>query len=64
MGQIKTTMSESFDNLKNALKKLPGFGTKSAETAAMYLALENKTAANELAAALLRAVDTVSPCPE
>lgn len=58
------TMNNTFENLKKTLKKLPGFGLKSAETAALYLALENKDAARELARALADALENVTPCPE
>jgi len=57
-------MSESFDKLKNALKKLPGFGLKSAESTALYLSLENKDGAIELIEAIKGAIEHISPCPE
>ena len=57
-------MSESFDKLKNALKKLPNFGVKSAETAALYLSLENRQAALDLVDALRAALENITPCPE
>ena len=57
-------MSESFDKLRNALKKLPNFGVKSAETAALYLSLENRQAAHDLVDALRGALENITPCPE
>lgn len=57
-------MSEHFENLKNSLKKLPGFGLKSAENTALYLALENRAAAEELIETISAALQNVSPCPE
>ncbi len=57
-------MSESFENLKKSLKVLPGLGLKSAESVALYLALENKVAAENLINALQRATELITPCPE
>lgn len=57
-------MSNSFQRLKNAIRKLPGMGAKSAERLASHLALENKAAAAELAEALEYAQIHTTPCPE
>ncbi len=57
-------MSESFENLKKSLKILPGLGLKSAESIALYLALENKIAAENLINALRSACENITPCPE
>lgn len=57
-------MSKSFDRLKNALKKLPGTGQKSAERMAMHLALENRADALEIAEAITAALGRITPCPE
>lgn len=57
-------MSESFENLKNILKKLPGAGSKSAERMALHLALENRDAAVRLKDAIENALENVSACPE
>lgn len=57
-------MSKSFDRLKNALKKLPGTGQKSAERMAMHLALENRADALEIAEAITSALGRITPCPE
>ncbi len=62
--KIPNTMSECFEQLKKSLKKLPGFGPKSAENTALYLALENKEAAGALAAAITAAIEKITPCPE
>ncbi len=56
-------MSESFENLKSALRKLPGTGIKSAERMALHLALENQSDARDLAGAIIRAIDKITPCP-
>lgn len=56
-------MNEHFENLKNSLKKLPGFGLKSAENTALYLSLENRAAAAELLETLKAALQNISPCP-
>lgn len=42
-------MSKAFENLKNALKKIPGTGAKSAERMAIFLALENRQHARDVA---------------
>ena len=57
-------MSKSFDRLKNALKKLPGTGQKSAERMAMHLALENRADALEIAEAITAALGRITPCLE
>ena len=57
-------MSKSFDRLKSALKKLPGTGLKSAERMAMYLALENRADAAEIAESITAALGRITPCPE
>ena len=57
-------MSESFENLKRSLKILPGLGLKSAESIALYLALENKAAAENLISTLKSALENITPCPE
>lgn len=56
-------MSTSFDNLKNALKKLPGMGAKSAERMAVFLTLENRKHASDIADAIQSALRHVTPCP-
>ncbi len=56
-------MSESFDKLKSALKKLPGTGLKSAERMALHLAMEDRNSAQEIANAILSALERVTPCP-
>lgn len=56
-------MGESFDRLKNSLKKLPGLGSKSAERVAAYLCLENTCAARELLEELQEALANITPCP-
>ena len=56
-------MSESFDRLKNILKKLPGLGYKSAERIALHLTLENKSDARELFEALSAAAERITECP-
>lgn len=60
----RSKMSESFDRLKNALRKLPGTGLKSAERMAMYLALENRADAAEIAESIAAALGRITPCPE
>ena len=62
-GKIRNIMSECFEQLKKSLKKLPGFGPKSAENTALYLALENKEAAKSLAAAITTAIEKITPAP-
>ena len=57
-------MSQTFEKLKNALKKLPNFGLKSAESTALYLSLENKEAAKEIISAISDAIERITPCPE
>lgn len=57
-------MSESFDRLVRALRKLPGLGAKSAERMALHLALERQDEAREIAAAISTALGRVTPCPE
>lgn len=57
-------MSEAFDRLAKALKKLPGLGMKSAERMALHMALENQGEAREIAAAITAALERVTPCPE
>lgn len=57
-------MSESFDRLVRALRKLPGLGAKSAERMALHLALERQDDAREIAAAISSALGRVTPCPE
>ena len=57
-------MSESFENLKRSLKNLPSLGLKSAESIALYLALENKASAEDLLSTLKIAVENITPCPE
>lgn len=57
-------MGESFDRLKNSLKKLPALGAKSAERLAAHLCIENPAAARALLTALADALENVSPCPE
>ncbi len=57
-------MSETFNKLKNTLKKLPGFGLKSAEATALYISLENKEVAEELKQAISSAIEHITPCPE
>ncbi len=54
---------ESFDNLKKTLKKLPNFGLKSAESVALYLALENQVQARELVDAINFALENITACP-
>lgn len=56
-------MSESFEKLKSALRKLPGTGMKSAERMALHLALENQSDAREIASAIITALDKITPCP-
>ena len=56
-------MSQSFEKLKNVLKKMPGLGFKSAERIALHLALESKSDANELVLALTEASERISECP-
>ena len=57
-------MSKAFDNLKNAFKKIPGMGTKSAERMASFLALENRSHARDVADAIISALERVTPCPK
>jgi recombinational DNA repair protein RecR len=57
-------MSQWFDNLRTALKKLPSTGTKSAERMALYLALEDQTSARDIAQTILSALEHITPCPE
>lgn len=56
-------MSESFEKLKSALRKLPGTGMKSAERMALHLALENQSDARALASAIISALEHTTPCP-
>ncbi len=56
-------MSKSFERLKNALKKLPGLGAKSAERIALHMALEDPEHAREIAHAITSAIESTSPCP-
>lgn len=57
-------MSQTFEKLKNTLKKLPNFGLKSAESTALYLSLENKEVAKELIDTISNAIEHITPCPE
>lgn len=57
-------MSNTFDNLKNSLKKIPGMGNKSAERMAAFLALENREHARNVADAIISALERVTPCPK
>ena len=57
-------MSKAFENLKNALKKIPGTGAKSAERMAIFLALENRQHARDVAGAIISALERVTPCPK
>lgn len=57
-------MGESFENLKNVLKKLPGVGAKSAERMALHLALENRDDAIRLKNAIENALENATACPE
>ena len=54
-------MSESFEKLKSALRKLPGTGMKSAERMALHLALENQADARAIASAIITALDSKNP---
>ncbi|MFR6033967.1 MAG: toprim domain-containing protein [Bacilli bacterium] len=54
-------MSKAFENLKNALKKIPGTGAKSAERMAIFLALENRQHARDVAGAIISALERVTP---
>jgi len=56
-------MTPSFDQLKNQLKKLPGFGVRSAERIALHLLLEKPQAAEDLLNALEHAREQVGQCP-
>lgn len=56
-------MSESFEKLKSALRKLPGTGMKSAERMALHLALENQSDARALASSIISALEHITPCP-
>lgn len=56
-------MSESFERLKSALKKLPGLGNRSAERIALHLCVENPAEARALLAAAEDALRVISPCP-
>ncbi len=56
-------MSQSFERLKKALKKLPGLGAKSAERIALHMALENPAHAREIAEAINATIESASPCP-
>lgn len=55
---------QTFDRLKNALRKLPATGLKSAERMALHLSLENRADAMELVAAINSALERITPCPE
>jgi len=57
-------MSESFENLKNSLRKMPSVGAKAAERIALHLLLENQNFANELVNNINLALDEVDRCPE
>lgn len=57
-------MGESFDRLKNSLKKLPGLGAKSAERMAAHLCLESPQSARELVELLSDALEKITPCPK
>ena len=56
-------MSESFEKLKSALRKLPGTGLKSAERMALHLALENQADARNIASAIISALEHITSCP-
>ncbi len=56
-------MGEHFEKLKNALKKLPGLGHRSAERIALHLTVENPSAAREFLRTLSEALESVTPCP-
>lgn len=56
-------MSDSFEQLCKVLAKLPGFGKKSAERAALHLAFA-KTDADNLLSALSLVRERITPCPE
>ncbi len=57
-------MNESFDRLKELLKRLPGLGGKSAEKIALHLTLERPPEGEELLRALKSALEDVGACPE
>lgn len=56
-------MTPSFDQLKNQLRKLPGFGLRSAERVALHLILEKPEASEELVRALEHAREHIRKCP-
>lgn len=56
--------SPSIEQLIAAFKKLPGVGQKSAQRMALYLLERNQPAANQLAHALNKAINTVQHCQQ
>ncbi len=56
-------MGEAFDKLKNALKKLPGLGHRSAERIALHLSIERPDEAGELLRLVSSALERITPCP-
>jgi len=57
-------MSESFETLKNSLRKLPSVGAKAAERIALHLLLENQNFAKELVNNIESALDKIDRCPD
>lgn len=56
-------MSESFKQLCQKLKGLPGFGVRSSERVALHLLLEKRELAEELVEVLQNALEQVGACP-
>jgi len=55
-------MIQVIDDLKDALKTLPGIGEKSAQRLALYILSQDKTASNKLGEAILESVKKVNNC--
>lgn len=55
-------MIKVIDDLKDALKTLPGIGEKSAQRLALYLLSQEKTNSIQLGEAILHAVDLIDNC--
>ncbi len=55
-------MTPAFDELKNTIKSLPGFGYRSAERLALHLILEKPEKAESLVQLISKAVGTIKSC--
>ncbi|MDA8190540.1 recombination mediator RecR [Acidiferrobacter thiooxydans] len=56
--------TKALEDLKRALRRLPGIGTKSAQRMAFHLLGRDRSVARDIAEALLRAVDRIGHCQQ